>query len=167
MRCLVGSNTTWNKIFRKLHSLKLTAKAPETGCIGILYSFLLGWTIFGVYVGLREGLKGPLKHPKKTQKSGETKHQRDGWWKKSCTSWYAVYPIINEVYIPRWCRICSINRMMIFRYLFSQETYKVELMKHTWGKPLHDMIQHFQYKSTLQWMNIAKIYHLKGSQGNM
>ena len=32
------------------------------------------------------------------------------WWKKSCTSWYLVYPIVYRVlHIPGRCRISSIN----------------------------------------------------------
>ena len=28
------------------------------------------------------------------------------WWKKSCTSWWVVYPSIYKVFLhPRWCRI--------------------------------------------------------------
>ena len=32
------------------------------------------------------------------------RHQPYGWWKKSCTSWYVVYPSIYKVlYIPGGC----------------------------------------------------------------
>ena len=37
------------------------------------------------------------------------------WWKKSCTSWWVVYPIIYKVFLhPRWCRISYSNSMLIF-----------------------------------------------------
>ena len=51
-------------------------------------------------------------HPKKLWQELVTMFGREQycWWKKSCTSWYVVYPIIYNVYISQVVsRISSIN----------------------------------------------------------
>ena len=72
------------------------------------------------------------------------------WWKKSCTSWYVVYPIIYKVIYPRWCRISSINSSIhgwyiflfthinIYIYLY---IYHIYISIFIWPRTQHSQIQ--------------------------
>ena len=94
----------------------------EWASVGVGWVVMVGaqWSVAGRCVWQFQRIAAP---PKKVNS------KRYCWLKKSCTSWYVVYPTILGFIHPRWCRISSINS--ISRFLVSNiALFYIQLIIH-------------------------------------